>query len=232
MKIIITDLTRFKKQATVCTAGVTDDGTVIRPMPYLSSDKCRELDIHPGGILEGDFTSKNASALHIEDATFSKLMFNGACSKAEFKGALDATLYPNMSDGFGVEIQRGQKCIPVVCHPVRSLITIRVNPWSFSVVQNDYDPSQLKAHFSDGKGTELSFVSVTDRGFYDYAQAHSDDSRKIAENGHFIHSQDELYLRLGLSRPYEAPDGRNGYWIQLNGIYTFPNYLKYIRCYE
>lgn len=232
MKIIITALTRFKKHATVCTAGVTDDGTVIRPMPYLSSDECRELDIHPGGILEGDFTSKNASAPHIEDATFNKLTFNGACSKAEFKAALDATLYPNMSDGFGLEIQLGQKCIPIESQPVRSLITIKVNPRSFSVVQNNYDPSKLKAHFSDGAGTELSFVGVTDRGFYDYAQAHPDDSRKIAEIGHFIHCQDELYLRLGLSRPFEAPDGRNGYWIQLNGIYTFPSYLKYLRCYE
>jgi len=232
MKIIITDLTRFKRSDTVCTAGVAEDGTVIRPMPYLSAETCRELDIHPGGILEGDFTSKNASAPHNEDATFSKLTFNGACSKAEFKGALEATLYANMSEGFGVDVQRGQKCIPVASKPRRSLITIKVNPWSFSVVQNDFDPSKLKAHFSDAKGTELSFVGVTDRGFYDYAQAHPDDSRKIAEIGNFIHSQDELYLRLGLSRPYEAPDGRHGYWIQLNGIYTFPKYLKYIRCYE
>lgn len=232
MKIIITDLTRFKKEDTVCTAGVAEDGTVIRPMPYLSSARCRELDIHPGGILEGDFRSKQATAPHIEDATFSTVTFNGACSKADFRGALEATLYPNMAEGFGVEVRRGQKCIPVASKPVRSLITIKVNPRSFSVVQNDYDSSKLKAHFSDGLGTELSFVGVTDRGFYDYAQAHPDDSRKIAEIGHFIHSQDELYLRLGLSRPYEAPDGRNGYWIQLNGIYTFPKYLKYIRCYE
>lgn len=232
MQIIITDLTRFKNQDKVCTAGVTSDGTVIRPMPYLSTERCRELDIHPGGILEGDLKLSGSAAPHIEDATFSTLNFNGPCSTTAFRDVLEATLFPSMSEGFGVKVCPGQKCIPMESAPVRSLITIKVQPWSFSVVQNSFDTSRLKAHFSDGAGTELSFVGVTDRGFYDFAQQHSSEPSKISELNQFIQSQKELYLRLGLSREYKADDGRNGYWIQLNGIYTFPDYLKYIRCYS
>ncbi len=232
MKIIITDLTRFKNQDKVCTAGVAKDGTVIRPMPYLSADKCRELDIHPGGILEGKFTLRNNPAPHLEDANYSKLTFKGACSKAEFRSALEKTLYESMSEGFGVEVRSKDKCLPAENLPIRSLITIKVSPSTFSVVQNQFNRSQMKAHLSDGGGVELSFVSVTDRGFYDYAIQHKDDSREFAKINQFIQRQEELYLRIGLSREFKADDGRNGYWIQLNGIYTFPDKLDYIRCYE
>ncbi len=232
MEIIITDLTRFKNQDLVCTAGVAKDGTVIRPKPYLSSARCRELDIHPGGILIGDFTFLNAAAPHVEDAAFKNLRFKKPESRDDFKAILELTCYPTMKEGFGTEIQNRQKCIPLERAAVRSLITIKVTPRNFSVSRCKFDTSKLKAHISDAAGTELTFVGVTDRGFYDFAQKNPDDPNKVAEINHFIHSQDELYLRLGLSRTYEAPDGRIGYWIQLNGIYTFPNHLEYIRCYE
>ena len=234
MQIIITDLTRFKNQDMVCTAGVAEDGTVIRPMPYLSASSCRDLDIHPGGILEGDFTLTNGSAPHVEDASYpgDGLDFLGPCSATEFRAALDSTLYSSMSEGFGVPVQNREKCIPVSSPPVRSLITIKINPLSFSIVQDSYHPERLKAHFSDGAGIELAFVGVTDRGFYDYAQLHREDQRAFLEMQRFIQRQQDLYLRLGLSRAYKSPDGRNGYWIQLNGIYTFPEKLEYIRCYE
>lgn len=234
MKITITDLTRFKNLGKVCTAGVAEDGTVIRPLPYLDSAICRKLDIHPGGVLQGKFTLSNAAAPHVEDADYSEddLYFLGACSKQQFKEVLDQTLYRSISEGFGVPVRSREKCIPASTPPVRSLITIKVNPLSFSVVQDSYHPERLKAHFSDGAGVELAFVGVTDRGFYDYAQQHRNDPHSFLEMKRFIQSQKEVYLRLGLSRVYESPDGRNGYWIQLNGIYTFPDKLEYIRCYD
>jgi hypothetical protein len=216
----------------VCTAGVAEDGTVVRPMPYLSSDKFRELNIHPGGILRGDLVLSGGAVPHVEDASYRTLEFEGPCSAADFQNVLERTAYPSISEGFGVQINSGQKCIPITTPPVRSLITIKVNPRSFAVVQNSFDPTKLKAHFSDGHGTEMSFISVTDRGFYDYTQQHSSEPAKFAEISNYIHSQHDLYLRIGLSRAFTAGDGRNGFWIQLNGIYTFPNYLKYVRCYE
>ena len=231
MEITITDLTRFKNQEMVCTAGVTDDGTVIRPMPYLPSARCQELDVHPGGILIGDFTIKNSAAPHIEDAAFKNLKFKKGSSE-EFRKALELTCYPSMSDGFGAEVTEREKCISIKAAPTRSLITIKVDPKTFSIVRDNYDAKKLKAHLSDPTGTKLSYVSVTDRGFWDFAQKTVVDAGKVAEINRFIHSQDELFLRLGLSRAYEAPNGRNGYWIQLNGIYTFPKYIKNIRCYE
>ncbi len=188
MKIIITDLTRFKKQDQVCIAGVSEDGTVIRPLPYLDAERCRELDIHPGGILEGVFVLNNSSAPHIEDAAYDskKLSFHGACSKREFRDVLERTLYTNLSEGFGVQVMSKEKCLRADDPPDRSLITIKVRPTTFSLVQNQFDGSQMKAHLSDGNGVELSFVSVTDRGFYDFALRHKDDSREFARINQFI----------------------------------------------
>lgn len=232
MRIIITDLTRFKNPDKVCVAGVSLDGAVIRPVPYLDAADCRRLDIHPGGILEGDFAHTNSEVPHVEDASYqaASLRFHGACSKKEFRSALEDTLYSSLSAGFGVDVRSREKCLPASISPVRSLITIKINPLSLSIVQDSFNHDRIKAHFSDGAGVELAFVSVTDCGFYDYAQRHRNDSRAFIEIQRFIQSQRELYLRVGLSRAYQSPDGRYGYWIQLNGIYTFPDKLEYVRC--
>lgn len=234
MQIIITDLTRFgPKTPKVCTAGVTEDGQVIRPMPYLTTDICHELDIHPGGILEGDFTFQNSDRPHIEDAFHKNLKFLGPCSKSDFRNALEMTLSESLSDGFGVEI-REDKCIPLTTPPERSLVTIKVSPLTFSIVQSSFKdgPKKIKAHLSDGHGARLSYLSITDLGFFEFAEQHKNDPSRFAEINRFIQSQEELYLRLGVGRVHEATDGRHGYWIQLNGIYTFPNKLDYIRVYE
>jgi len=47
-----------------------------------------------------------------------------------------------------------------------------------------------------------------------------------------LQTKDAVFLRIGLSRAYKAPDGREGYWLQTNGIYTFPHYHEGIRSYS
>ena len=89
-KIIVTDLTRFKEgNPNVCTAGVTEDGELIRPYPpYLQASDCERLDIHPGAILEGKFTPSSKGIPHVEDASWDGLKYIGKCSSEEFREAL------------------------------------------------------------------------------------------------------------------------------------------------
>jgi hypothetical protein len=54
---------------------------------------------------------------------------------------------------------------------------------------------------------------------------------EIDNINNFIQNQEDLYLRVGLGREYESKDGRKGYWLQINGIYTFPEYHEGIRSY-
>ena len=233
-RIIITDLTRFKEGSpNVCTAGVNEDGQLIRPYPpYLLAKECERLDIHPGAILEGEFTVTNSAAPHIEDATWEKLKYVKRCSSAEFKSALETGMFSSVSEGFEHTFAAREKCIPIAVTPPRSIITIKLAPHSFSIVADGYKQNKIRANFWDSDGTQFSFVSITDRGFADLATKIKGDRSEIAKLNFHIQSQQELYVRIGLSRPHPAPNGRNGYWVQVNGIYTFPEYLDYIRCYD
>jgi len=120
-----------------------------------------------------------------------------------------------MSEGFEYDIEDSDKCIPIGSPPSRSLITIKISPRQLNIVPDKYNPDKLKAHVTDNSGTNLSFVPITDRGFYDYATDHVAGAGDIAEINDFIHSQKSLYLRLGLGRPFPTA-GRNGYSVRLD----------------
>lgn len=232
MKIIITDLTRFSRQDIVCIAGINPTtNECIRPLPYISSADCRRLNILPGAILDGNFVPKPCSAPHTEDRSYQgQLTFNGPCSTEEFMSILKVTESPNVQEGFSTQIPFGQKYIPSNTPPQKSIVTISVNPMELSIVPDSFNPGKIKIIFTDRSGREFRYLSITDLGFYNYAEKNKGDNFTNLNN--FIHSQSETFLRIGLSRDYESKDGRNGFWLQVNGIYLFPEYLEEIRCYS
>ena len=117
-KVIVTDLTRFSTPEKLCTAVVDiNTGECFRPMPYLASARCAELNMHPGAILEGDIgLMPDAANPHVEDANYNNLRYLGPASSEEFKRVLDMTTFPSISSGFGVNFAADQKHIPVVGH--------------------------------------------------------------------------------------------------------------------
>jgi hypothetical protein len=224
MRVIITDLTRFSRPDILCTAAVSEDGMVVRPLPYLTSAACKQHNILPGGILEGEFTLKNAARPHVEDADHKNLRFLGKCSGDEFRAALESTLYESISEGFECEVTG--KGIPEDSPPPRSLITIKVRPDRFTVEKDGFDADKLRGKLTDSSGLTLTRLSITDVGFFHFAKGHAATEADLARVTRFIRSQEELYVRIGLCRPYKGM-----YWLQLNGIYTFPDYLKAVRAY-
>ena len=230
--IVITDLTRFKDgNPNVCTAGVDREGTLYRPVPYLTSDQCVNLDLRPGSILQGELELINSNAPHCEDASWQELQCVGKCSSRMFRQTLLKGLYDSVTDGFGYELPVGQKCIPISATPLRSIITIDVAPSEFRIVEDGFQKEKLRATFTDASDQTHRFVSITDLGFYDHAVEIRQTLGCLERLNAFIHEQDELLLRVGLSRRHPADDGRDGYWIQVNGIYTFPDYQRHIRAY-
>jgi len=230
--IIITDLTRFRSADIVCTAG-TDmkSGVCVRPMPYLRTAECERLEILPGAILSGEFIPQTGlSGPHQEDASYSKLTFDGPSSSEEFRGALESGLHDSVEDGFEIKLQIGQKYAPVG-HPVRrSIITLSVDPDSIEIVEDRYNPGKTKIHFVDGSGRKFSYLPITDLGLHRYADSHR-AAKDLARLNTFIKKQPEAYLRVGLSRAWN--NGTiNGYWMQVNGVYTFPEFFEGIRSYK
>jgi hypothetical protein len=231
-KIIITDLTRFSQPIDVCTAGTdVTSRACIRPMPYLKMSTCVQLGILPGAILSGDFKPKSGLVgPHQEDTEYSNLKFVGPCTADEFRSALTAHLFESAEEGFEIRLANGQKHVPIG-HPVaRSIITLAVDPSSIAIVEDGYKPGKIRVHFTDSSGRQFNYLSITDLGFYRYAENHRADKDLDSLNG-FLRRQPEAYLRIGLSRAHEIR-GLNAYWMQVNGIYTFPDFVREIRSYK
>lgn len=232
MRIIVTDLTRFANQDIVCIAGINPStNECIRPLPYIQKSFCQKHNVLPGKIIDGNFTPCQCTAPHYEDKNYTNLKFLSPCNSEEFKCILKNTSFTSVEDGFEVTLTPGQKHIPHDSPPGKSIITLSLIPSKLNIVEDSYNEGQLRVNFIDQTGKNFRYLSITDLGFFEYAKRHAEENR-IDELNDFIHSQKDLFIRLGLGRVYQANDGRNGFWLQVNGIYTFPEYNKEIRCYS
>lgn len=230
--IIVTDLTRFEKPEIVCIAGTDrSNGECIRPIPYMKTATCRELNILPGAILSGDFLpSRHREGPHQEDHFCKNLKFDGPCTSAQFKTALRHGLFNSVEEGFEIALEDRQKHVPFDHTVDRSIITLSVSPQAVEIVESTFKPGQIKLNFTDQSGRRFRYIRITDLGFHNFALAHHADKPYNALI-RWIRSQEEVLLRLGLTRRYQPPDQPDGYWLQVNGVYTFPEYDKHIRSY-
>jgi len=228
MEIIITDLTRFNKLEKVCIAGINaKTGECIRPLPYILYKDCKKLNILPGSKLDGNFIKdNNVVKPHTEDRQRKDLKYIGKSSSDEFQAILESNLSSNISDGFDY-IFLGEKAIPKEYAPSKSIITIKVNTNNIEIVKDGFKEGKIRLNLLDNDGKRFSFLSITDLGFYNYAMEHFDDTNFPKIINDFIRQQDDIYLRIGLGREYQEK-----YWLQVNGIYTFPNYDTEIRSYS
>ena len=228
--IIITDLTRFSNKQIVCTAGVDlTTGQCVRPMPYLTTSECKRFNIFPGAIIKGEFTPvQQLTGPHQEDVLYKNLTCLGACSSSDFKLALQAGLFDTVGSGFQIELEQNQKYIPVGHSVDRSIITIKAQHGKAEVVESAYNPEKIMLNFKDNSGHAFKYMPITDLEFHGFAEScHTMNELKPLND--FICSQAEVYLRIGLSKPWN--NGKtNGYWMQVNGLYTFPDYHHEIRC--
>lgn len=231
-EVIITDLTRFSTDEFVCIAVIDrKTGECFRPLPYITNENCKNLDMHPGAIMKGDINFQaQRLAPHIEDAIRPPLTFSGKCSGTDFKDILDKSLSNSVSEGFNFTFTPGQKHIPHDKTVDCSIITIEINPKELTIHEDSFNPGKIKASFTDNQGQKFSYLPIADRGFHDYAKKHQNDG-KLNDVTEIINNQNTVYLRIGLGRVHKVPDGRNGYWLQVNGIYTYPDFHKEIRTY-
>lgn len=243
MKIIVTDLTRFKNPAIVCLAGINPDtGQCIRPMfpsqngfDYFSFETVKAHKIIPGSLLEGNFTAiPKLHAPHVEDhSTGGNLRAHGPASGDDFERILENSSFTTIQDGFG---SRPDKRLYVAAQPpALSIITLKLTSPSTQfrlTVDTGYGPPKFKAHVVDGSGYELSWLPVTDLGFSDHLGKIRKTDPTLTTLNAFLQSQKVLYVRLGLTRQYAPSSDRDGYWVQVNGIYSFPTYRQDLRIYD
>ena len=144
----------------------------------------------------------------------------GFCTEPEFLKALLAGKTSSPEDGFGLPLEPGQKHFPEETPPGRSLLTLEVEPSRLDIVQDARDPRKLRATFQDAQGREHRFLSITDLRFHQKAETLC-KAEALFNTNKFLHGRARVLLRIGLTRLHQAPDGRKGFWMQVNGIYSF-----------
>ena len=233
MEIIVTDLTKFANEEIICTAGIErDSNECIRPMPYLKRNYCEAKKILPGSVIcfDGNFDKSLNSKPHVENCQRKGDIKNlGPCSSEEFRKILTDTDSHSVEEGFSLKIPDREKYFPVDSPPSCSIITLSINPSKISVHRNKFNAKKLQSWFFDINSKQFRFIPVTDLGLIIYFEKYGDVG--ISKINGFIKEQEQIFIRLGLSIKYKTDDGREGHWMQLNGIYTFPEFLKETRSY-
>lgn len=182
--------------------------------------------------MEGSFKpTTQLTVPHTEDCHHEHLTFHGHCSDEQFRQVLADTAHDSVSAAFGVDLPQGEKFFPIGHPPQVSLATIAVAPNDIEIVRDQFDGTKMKLHFSDRAGNRLRFLSITDLGFFEYARAHYADQQNYNNINALLCSQREIFLRVGLGRAHQDQRGRNGFWMQVNGIYSFPEYFREARRY-
>lgn len=229
MEIIITDLTRFSNAEIVCIAGINPiTGECIRPLPYIKLSKFQEFDILPGNVIDGDFKKiSNLEKPHVEDCNYEKLNRVKICNSNEFEELLENDIVNNISEGFDYSFPEKGKVIPREFAPSKSIITIKISTSNIEIVKDGFKEGKIRLNLLDNDGKRFSFLSITDLGFYNYAMEHFHDPDFPNIINNFIRKQETVFLRVGLGREYQG-----GFWLQINGIYTFPNFDSEIRSYH
>jgi len=231
---VVTDLTRFNNRDQVCTALIdVETGRCVRPLPYFPYSLMRQHRVLPGAIFGGNFTPRAVRpAPHVEDCDYQGLQLVRPATRDEFFDVLTRSAHPDVANGFEFQFdQEYQKVLPPTYRGPRSIITIPVSPREIEIVQDRYDETKIKIHFADASGRSFRYMPITDLGFSDYARAHHEAGELAGLNAH-VSNSDQVYLRVGLSRSYRAPNETEGFWMQVNGVYTFPEKLDLVRGYE
>ena len=98
-------------------------------------------------------------------------------------------------------------------------------------MESKFDSSKIQISFCDNSNRWFNYLSITDLGLYEHARACQLSGKGVHSVENAIKDSKEVYLRIGLTRIFESEDGRKGYWIQVNGVYPFPNCIDYRRAY-
>lgn len=240
----MTDLTRFHNQGLVCVAGVNPEtGQCIRPFlangnggsEYLNYDFVRKNNIVPGSNLSARFIKKQGThAPHTEDHIVSGELTTSRATRREFQEVLDSFSFTTVAEGFGENPTN--KYFAIDNAPPISIFTLKItNPQrNFNLMLTEKYGAAFKVNFTDEAGFRMEYLKVTDLGFSDRLEEIQKERFGAFNLNRLLTSQDVVYLRVGLGQPFAPNDdeSRRGYYVQINGIYSFPDFREDLRTYD
>lgn len=246
--LVIKDVTRMGGSR-VCVAGITKNKECIRPVlrrgimeDWLYED--RQPIIRPFAKITLNLIKNDPHPPHTEDWEFDpdSREFCGMVAESKRKDYLDRVLDPSVDSIFEADIhtENGRRYYLQECEGSRSLGTIKTQSIQLFVHNpcNAWGKRDYRLYFTDEKGCSYDDLSVTDlslRYYVDFLRERKNFSSIQISNRltRTFQQSEEVYLRVGLARPWNPdPNGpKNRCYLQINGIYTFPNDYLVNRCF-
>jgi len=238
-QIVVTDVTRMSGNR-VCIAGVTSEGQTIRPLfpnhEVINEDwlyKNGKAEIFPFSKIILDLLKHEPKPPHTEDWIVNPGVkkFLGLASENERKRILNLTLAESVFAAFGAPIQNDRGFFINVNEGSSSLKTIKAKSVDYVKYDDCSGGKQYKLKFTDQNDEQYLFP-VTDlsfRYYLDYLSLKNNwGSGKIGLSIQNHLNKSTVYLRIGLGRPWhpEHAHRKDRHYLQINGVYSFPDYLN------
>ncbi len=231
--LVITDVTRMQ-EGRVCIAGYDKDLKCIRPV--LPPPGIHEGTLHsqgrptvfPFAVVEYDLLQPTSHPPHTEDVRYdpTSVRFIKRLEESRRRNTLVKTLFPTMQALFEIPIYSDVGHYVMDGQGPRSLGTIQPRRILKAIYeQSPEEKWKYRLGFVDSEGTTywLTVTDLTWRYYCDYHCQSGRDPQEIASDLTTALKSSQVYLRIGLARGWkEYPDRC---FIQLTGVYTFPDYL-------
>ncbi len=234
--IVITDLTQMPTGNQVCVTGISEKGECIRPVcsggflkKYLYVNN--KVSVRPGARIRFDFTPAKIEPPHIEDKTFdpASIVRMGLCNNTEWEHVLKGSAYTNVKDiydGFLQDcswVKPGTKTRSIATLSSATNLNVQLPEWEGKL--------RYKLSFKDSTG-DMFDRPISDLTFRElcYKRIKMDGNPRLTVSGELtglLKKADRVYIRLGLARPWIQPGSSEPKcYLQVTGIYTFPDYLQ------
>jgi hypothetical protein len=226
--VVITDLTKMRENR-VCVAGLNRKCECVRPvLPYapITTDHL-ERDgkalFSPRHVLEFSFSGRKSNPPHTEDCIFDpcETRLIKVLTNEQMKRVLAKSCFGCVDEIFGESLVGGKYLKPGSGQ--RSIGTVRAKIM-------EIDLTSQRMSFVDESGQYYPHRKITDLAFHVFAsdclESREQSDKDAAENllKKFQESKD-MFVRVGLTRPWVNPaSGVEGCWLQVTGIYSFPDY--------
>jgi hypothetical protein len=230
-ELLITDLT-FMRDGRVCIAGVDRNLRTVRPgLPLPNHIYKEQLYLENGKVIRPRagvdmFLARapDAEIPHLEDHiwfTYGSVEVLREASMERWHNILQRAASQTVEALFGVPIHRNQN-IPEGTGE-RSLGTLKPavigNLWYKGHDQRDY---QYRLKFTDA-AEQVFDLPINDLTFLTYIERLRKNELTLDYIMNLLLERcqrTETWLRLGLTRPFQG-----WCWLQITGVYTFPDYL-------
>jgi len=244
-EILITDVTRMGEDK-VCVAGINHQGDCIRPL-LSYPNTIREHDLYhddtamirPRAVVNMFLEAEpRLNPPHTEDHVWidsNRIELLRIANDKVWHTALNKLAKPSVVDIFEIELHKNKKVKPG--EGSRSLGTIKptsidkLGYYQLEFDEIDGKKEQYRLSFTDSAGAKFYQIPVTDLSLRYYLEFLHKRGRlhpaKIRDMMERKLANAEVWLRLGLTRPFQKTDDDEKWcYLQVTGIYTSPDYLE------